>query len=162
MLEVNCLLHQNQFVWDLPIILVRGAVAVIFMAGIPVAQYGALRCDVCRVPKGGSHMLKPFRLSLFLADTRVCFQDSQQGALRIAVQEPVSLHALDLILKPGHVRLHVVSRVLPRPNTNRALAHGRLAAVDALQPFGKDNDYHLCLQNPLCDHDPPGFRAHQV
>ena len=47
--------------------------------------------------------------------------------------------------------MHVVSRVLPRPDTNCALVHGRLAAGDALLPFRKDDEHHLCLRNPLCD-----------
>ena len=115
------------------------------IAGTAVAQHGALRCHVRRVPKGDPRRLQPFHLSFLLADSLVCCQDAQQGALRYAVQDSVSLQFPDFLVKPPHIRLHVVSRVLPRPDADRALVDGGLAAVDALLPFGKDDEHHLGL-----------------
>ena len=78
-------------------------------------QDGTVSSHVRPVPKGDSEFdpLQPLFLTLLFTQAPIRSPDPQQRILHFALQNVLQLHALDLVIKPRHIRLHVVASPSP-------------------------------------------------
>ena len=158
-LQVCRLGRGDQYIGQVPLVLVHHAVGAVVVPRTPVTNDSALGRHVSRKPELDLHGKKTLlvlrspllRQSCFLTQLGQRCSAAQKRLQTSIKHDPLRLEALALLKKLCRIGLYVFPAVLAEPHPHRADAHCPLAVCCALLALSKHMEHHLRDGALLCD-----------